>query len=129
MNGYLLDTHALLWAFAGDRRLRRRSMEIIRDVSSTICISIVTYWELQVKQTVGKLQVEVNFNAALCQWIETGAMRWLALTRDHCNQYRALALHHRDPFDRMLIAQAQVEKLAILTRDRVFRDYDVKVVW
>lgn len=129
MRSYLLDTHTLLWAFTGDRQLRRRAGAIISDASNKVFVSIVAYWELQVKQSIGKLKVAPNFNEALCQWIELGAIQWLHLTRTHCNTYRSLALHHRDPFDRMLIAQAQAENLLVLTADRIFNDYDVKVVW
>ena len=74
--------------------LRRGATEIIQDESNSLSISIVTYWELQVKQTIRKLELELQFNEALCQWIEVAAMHWLGLSREHCNQYRALALHH-----------------------------------
>ena len=92
-------------------------------------MSIVVYWELQVKQTIGKLNVATDYNERLWEWIELSAFRRLALQRSHCDFYRALPLHRRDSFDRMLIAQAQVERLSMLTADRRFRKYDVTVVW
>jgi PIN domain nuclease of toxin-antitoxin system len=129
MNGYLLDTQTLLWAFEGDRRLRRQAARLFEDSSTRIFVSIVSYWELQIKQNVGKLRVAPTFNERFCQWLDGGGIEWLPIRRPHCDGYRALPLHHRDPFDRMLVAQAQVEDLAILTSDRRFKRYDVNVVW
>jgi PIN domain nuclease of toxin-antitoxin system len=117
MSGYLLDTHTVLWAFEGDSDLSRRAGRLIEDPANDLVISIVAYLELQIKQTIGKLRVAA------------GGFKRLGLQRSHCDRYRALPLHHRDPFDRMLIAQAQVEGYSILTADPRFKKYDVKVIW
>ena len=129
MNGYLLDTHTLLWAFDGDSGLSRRAGRVIEDSANDVVISIVVYWELQIKQTIGKLRVALEYNERLWEWFDAYGFKRLGLQRSHCDRYRALPLHHRDPFDRMLIAQAQVEGFAILTADPRFKKYDVKVVW
>ena len=129
MSGYLLDTHTLLWAFEGDGQLSRRAARLIQDPARVVAISIVTYWELQVKQTIGKLRVALGYNERLWEWIEASGFTRVGLQCSHCDAYRALPLHHRDPFDRMLIAQAELEDFAILTADRRFRNYDVTVVW
>jgi PIN domain nuclease of toxin-antitoxin system len=126
---YLLDTHALIWAFEGDARLSRKAARILTEVRNAVSVSIASYWELQIKQTVGKLRVAANYNPRLCAWLDEERINWLTILQQHCDRYRSLALHHRDPFDRMLVAQAQVEGLAILTADRRFKSYDVKVVW
>jgi len=129
MSGYLLDTHTLLWAFEGDRQLSRRARKLIEDPATDLVVSIVAYWELQVKQTIGKLRVAPEFNERLWEWFDIGGFKRLGLQWSHCDAYRALQLHHRDPFDRLLIAQAQVEGFAILTADRRFKKYRVPVVW
>jgi PIN domain nuclease of toxin-antitoxin system len=129
MSGYLVDTHALLWAFEGDRQLSRRAGALIENPATDVVISIVAYWELQIKQTIGKLRVAVDYNERLWEWTEAARFRHLGLQRSHCDHYRDLPLHHRDPFDRMLIAQAEIEDFAILTADRRFKKYDVAVVW
>ncbi len=128
MNGYLLDTHTLLWAFEGDSDLSRRAGRLIEDSANDVVISVVVYWELQIKQTIGKLRVALEYNERLWEWFER-MISSEGLQRSHCDRYRALPLHHRDPFDRMLIAQAQVEGFLILTADPRFKKYDVKVVW
>ena len=92
-------------------------------------ISIVAYWELHIKQTIGKLRVASEYNDPLWQWFDAGGFKRLGLQRSHCDRYRVLPLHDRDPFDRMLIAQAQVEGFSIVTADPRFKRYDVKVVW
>ncbi|PYI46894.1 MAG: PIN domain nuclease [Verrucomicrobia bacterium] len=129
MSGYLLDTHTLLWAFEGDSDLSRRAGRLVEDSANDVVISIVVYWELQIKQTIGKLRVAREYNERLWEWFDACGFTRLGLQRSHCDRYRALPLHHRDPFDRMLIAQAQVEGFAILTADPRFKKYDVKVVW
>ena len=129
MSGYLLDTHTLLWAFEGDSDLSRRAGRLIEDPANEVVISIVAYWELQIKQTIGKLRVAAEYNDRLWEWFGAGGFKRLGLQRSHCDRYRALPLYHRDPFDRMLIAQAQVEGFSILTADPRFKKSDVKVVW
>ncbi len=129
MSGYLLDTHTLLWAFEGHGDLSRRAGRLIEDPANDVVISIVAYWELQIKQTIGKLRVAAEYNDRLWEWFEACGFKRLGLQRSHCDRYRALPLHHRDLFDRILIAQAQVEGLSILTADPRFKKYDVKVVW
>ena len=129
MNEYLLDTHTLVWVFEGDAHVSRRVAQILSAVRNAVSVSIASYWELQIKQTVGKLRVAADYNARLCGWLDGERINWLTIRREHCDRYRSPELHHRDPFDRMLVAQAQVEGLAILTADRRFKSYDVKVVW
>src|SRR5436305_6744367 len=129
MSGYLLDTHTLLSAFEGASDLSRRAGRLIEDSANDVVISIVVYWELQIKQTIGKLRVAREYNERLWEWFDACGFTRLGLQRSHCDRYRALPLHHRDPFDRMLIAQAQVEGLSILSADPRFKKYDVKVVW
>ncbi len=81
MSGYLLDTHTVLWAFEGDRDLSRRAGRLIEDPANDVVISIVAYWELQIKQTIGKLRVAAEYNDRLWEWFGTGRFTRLGLQR------------------------------------------------
>jgi PIN domain nuclease of toxin-antitoxin system len=113
----------------GHGDLSRRAGRLIEDPATDVVINIVAYWELQIKQTIGKLRVASEYSDPLWEWFDAGGFKRLGLQRSHCDRYRVLPLHDRDPFDRMLIAQAQVEGFSIVTADPRFKRYDVKVVW
>jgi PIN domain nuclease of toxin-antitoxin system len=116
---YLLDTHVLLWALNGDPRLSRHHFDII-EAKENLTISVVSLWEIAIKRSLGKLTMEED----LLGNIHRRPIRILPVNEAHAMGTAALPLHHRDPFDRMLISQALVEGLTILTSDRRFADYD-----
>jgi PIN domain nuclease of toxin-antitoxin system len=118
---YLLDSHALLWLVTGARfdRATRRRIE-----RGLVIVSAVTPWELGDKRVIGKLR----FERPLSEEIENAGFGSLGITIEHAERAGRLPLHHRDPFDRMLIAQAQVEHMTIVTRDDIFDAYDVDVL-
>jgi PIN domain nuclease of toxin-antitoxin system len=115
---YLLDTHVLLWALNGDPRLSRHHFDII-EAKENLTISVVSLWEIAIKRSLGKLTMEEDLLGNIHRPI-----RILPVNEVHAMGTAALPLHHRDPFDRMLISQALVEGLTILTSDRRFADYD-----
>jgi PIN domain nuclease of toxin-antitoxin system len=125
---YLLDTHALLWWVSNDQRLAVTARKII-STATRVVASDVSLWEMAVKCSIGKLQLQPTSG----DWFErhTAASRFgaLAITRRHMGDVEKLPLHHRDPFDRMLIAQARAENLTIITVDAAFNDYDVTTIW
>jgi len=125
MATYLLDSHALLWAVAGSRRLSRRARELIADPENRILVSQGTVWKLSIKVTIGKLDLPEEFFATLADH----GYETLPLRDAHLAAYRALPLLHRDPFDRLLVAQAQVESLRLITADPEIRHYAVQTVW
>lgn len=117
----LIDTHFLLWWLADDPALGDRARELIAAPENLIFFSTASIWEIRIKQGIGKLELPDSFADTL-----TGqALEPLAVTVAHAHAVRDLPLHHRDPFDRMLIAQARFERLAFLTRDHVIAQYDV----
>lgn len=119
----LLDTHALLWWLGGER-LDEDATERISDPSTLVAVSAASIWEAAVKSALGKLDVpEPLGRAALEEGFEP-----LPVTFDHAELAGRLPRHHRDPFDRMLVAQAQGEGLTIVTRDLAFDAYDVPVL-
>jgi PIN domain nuclease of toxin-antitoxin system len=120
----LLDTHFLLWWLADDPALGEQGRELISTAENLVLFSAASIWEIRIKQAIGKLDLPDDFANALAEQ----AFEPLAVTVAHAHAVTELPLLHRDPFDRMLIAQARVEQLTILTRDRIFGEYDVRTI-
>ena len=119
----LLDTHALLWWLADDP-LEPAARARIADPGELVRVSAVSLWEIAIKRALGKLEAE----ASLVSQVRDGGFEPLPITGDHGERAGALPLHHRDPFDRMLVAQAQAESLTLVTRDRAFDAYEVELL-
>jgi len=118
----LLDTHALLWWLA-DEQLADPAKQQIADAAA-VAVSAASVWEVGIKAAVGKLRVELPF----APFIRRAGFTALSITAEHADVAAALPPHHRDPFDRMIIAQARSDGFAVVTRDRRFHDYDVEVI-
>ena len=118
----LLDTHALLWWLAGDE-LSAEATDEIANPDNLIYVSSVSTWEISIKQALGKVTVMGDLASAIAEDFEP-----LAITHGHARLAGELPIHHRDPFDRMLIAQAQIEGLTLVTRDEKFRPYGVALL-
>jgi len=119
----LLDTHILLWWLSGSRRLRSSARKAIAD-SARAYVSAATVWEIAIKIAFGKLE----FRGEMAEQLAMNNLLSLAVTVPHALAAGALPVHHNDPFDRMLIAQAKIESLTLLTHDARLRDYDVPVL-
>lgn len=119
----LLDTHLVLWWLASSPSLPRDARSLIRDPENTIFVSAVSLWEIWLKQSVGKLRLPVNFLEELA----SESFESLPLTAAQTARIRHLAWVHRDPFDRMLVAQAQAENLVLLTANQVLAGYGASV--
>lgn len=115
----LLDTHVLLWWLDASPSLPAQAREMICDPENTVFVSAVSVWEIWLKQSLGKLQLPVDFSERLA----AESFENLPLTASQTRHVSLLPWRHRDPFDRMLIAQAQVEKLVLLTGDEVLAAY------
>lgn len=124
----LLDTHALLWFQAGDRRLSRTARQAIEAEDADLIVSAATIWEMASKSGLGRLRLPGTVAAYMVDRIAQG-YRVLAVSGAHAARVEELPWHHRDPFDRLLAAQALAEASPMVTRDRVFRKYGVDVVW
>lgn len=118
----LLDTHALLWALADVGRLSKPTSALLRDTSNEVFFSAASVWEIAIKRNLGKLRVPEQLPRIAAERAFTG----LPISMVHAEEAGALPLHHRDPFDRMLIAQARVESLTLLTDDSRVAGYDVR---
>lgn len=124
----LLDTHALLWFQAGDRRLSRAARAAIEADNAELLLSAASIWEMAIKASLGRLQLPSSVAAFLAEKIGAG-YRLLPISGAHAARVEELPWHHRDPFDRLLAAQAVTEACSLVTRDRVFRKYGVDVIW
>ena len=120
----LLDTHVLLWSLTDPRKLSRRTREAVEDARNDVFVSAVSGWEIAVKRALGKLEAPDDLEAGIRQ---QGFMP-LHLTFLHAERAGALPAHHGDPFDRMLVAQAQVEGLVVVTRDARIPLYGIRTL-
>ncbi len=119
----LVDTNALLWFLAGSDRLRPAARAAVED-ADVVTVSVASLWEATIKASLGRLSLSVDLGPATTDQ----GMQRLDIRDAHLARLATLPLHHRDPFDRMLIAQAQAEALTIVTSDSAFEHYDVQVL-
>lgn len=128
-NDYLIDTHALLWISTDDSRLTDAVRKVILSETNVLWVSTATVWELAIKKSLEKLEFSVPLEAYLETQRVALAFKWLPIRTQDALKVEELPWHHRDPFDRLLIAQALGRKMTILSRDRVFHQYSVKTIW
>ena len=125
----LIDTQCWLWWFAEPDRLQEATITQIVDETNELWFSVASVWEMGIKVGLGKLPLPEPIDRYLASRIKQLGARSLEIRADHALQAGGLPLHHRDPFDRMLIAQAQVEGMTIVTSDRMFDRYEVEILW
>lgn len=129
MAALLLDTHALLWWLAGDRRLPVKARDAIGDEANEVFVSAASTWEIATKIRIGKLPAPTLEGGGLTRAIATQGFATIAITAEHGERAGSLRGAHRDPFDRMLIAQAQAEGMAIVSNETLFDEFGVTRVW
>lgn len=126
----LLDTHAFLWSVTAPEKLSPRARRAIENGDNEIYVSAATAWEVAIKVRLGRLEPEVeDLERSFLEQIERHAFQPLPIQMRHALKVASLPDVHRDPFDRLLVAQAMVEDLSLATADRKLREYGVKVVW
>lgn len=123
----LLDTHTFLWFIGGDAQLDKNSRQLIEDVHNQRYLSIVSVWEITIKVSLGKLQAPLPPSALIREHIWSNAIELLAITSDHLDVLYNLPHHHKDPFDRLMIAQAIQEGMVLLSKDPAFKTYNVQL--
>lgn len=124
----LLDTHALLWFYSGDAQLSSTSKNLIKDTSNNCYVSIASIWEVTIKYKIGKLELE-NPLTDLFEFIKRNQISIIPIELDHLIVLSTLPPIHRDPFDRIIIAQGMTEKLMVISKDSIFKDYDLTIIW
>jgi PIN domain nuclease of toxin-antitoxin system len=121
----LLDTHAALWWLSGDERFGTEAEQQIGDTTNQVLLSAAVVWEVAIKRSLGKLKAPSDFAPTL---VGAGAQP-LPVSLEHAAAVEQLPWHHRDPFDRLLIAQATVERAALVSADMALAAYGIRVVW
>ena len=124
----ILDTHAFLWALAGDERMSRHARDIFTG-SSELSLSIASFWEILIKVQSGKLNLPRPAGPYLISRLAENRIKTLPISIDHLLALDRLPTHHRDPFDRMLIAQSVLDSIPLVTNERIFDRYGVKRIW
>ena len=124
----LVDTHAFLWFLAGDRRLSAAARRAIEEADGEWWLSAASVWELSIKSSLGRLTLPAPADEYIADKVRQG-LHVLSVDWPHAAAVERLPFHHRDPFDRLIVAQALSDRLAIVTNDAVFGGYGVHVVW
>ncbi len=125
----LLDTHTFLWFIAGNAQLDDYARQLIEDLSNERYLSVASVWEITIKSSLGRLIAPMPPSVLISEHVWANAINLLAIEPDHFDALHNLPYHHKDPFDRLLIAQAVQEGMVLLTKDQAFRAYNVPVVW
>ena len=126
---FLLDTQCWLWWFSQPEKLSTEAIEQIADETNELWFSVASVWEIGIKVAIGKLPLPEQIDDYIFARITQLGARSLEITASHALRAAALPLHHRDPFDIMLIAQAQNEDIIIMSADSMFNQYEVSVLW
>ncbi len=124
----LIDTHALIWYLKGDAQLSDTARLAMQDAANLRYFSAASNWEIAIKVNIGKIQLDFPFSDLRTITSALG-YEWLPIEFEHTVQASSLPLFHRDPFDRMLISQALVEQLTVVTKDPLFQPYSAPLLW
>ena len=125
----LLDTHVWLWTLVAPERIRRSAREAILDRGNALFLSAASAWEIAIKHAIGKLPLPEPPETFVPSRLIRDSIRPLPVAMHHALRVATLPPHHRDPFDRLLIAQARVDRMPVVTRDPIFTRYGVRTIW
>lgn len=125
----LLDTHTVLWFFMGNSRLSDKVRDLVEDGHNHKLISVATVWEMSIKQSQNKLTLEKTASDYIEEKIRLDDFELLPIQLNHLRILSSLAFYHKDPFDRLLIAQAMQENIPILSKDMAFYAYPIQRIW
>lgn len=125
----LLDTHVFIWLDIAPQKLSTTAQHILTDPNQPLYLSLVSVWEMQIKMQLNKLSLQNSLRETIQSQQQVNGIQLLPIRLDHVLAVASLPFHHRDPFDRLLIAQTRVEALRLLTNDGDIQKYDVDAVW
>ena len=125
----LLDTSSFLWFIAGSDSLSIKARDLIVDMNNDLFLSVASLWEIAIKMSIGKLKLLRSFEQIVPAQLEENFINILPIELNHLSQIIELPFHHRDPFDRLIIAQSMTEGLPVISRDASFQMYPVEVIW
>lgn len=124
----LLDTHAFLWFVFDDPRMSQKAAESIEN-ASVVALSVASLWEIAIKVQLGKLELGMGLAAFFAEHVEKTELEIVPLELPHLLEYAALPLHHRDPFDRLIVAQARVLTIPLASGDPNLSAYGIPIIW
>ena len=125
----LLDTRVLIWTISDSRKISLRARRAMSNSKTTLCVSVISVWEIVLKHQAGKLLLATGLEEVLDQIQYHSTWTILPLNPAHLQSLSALPMLHKDPFDRMLIAQAKHERLTLVTADELIPKYDIQTIW
>ena len=125
----LLDTHTFIWWDSEPQRLSQRVLNMCQDTQNVLLVSVASLWEMQIKLQLGKLKLHKPLEELVSGQQEINKIDILDVKLEHVLALGKLPSHHKDPFDRLLIAQANIEEAILVSKDQIFTEYEVKVLW
>ena len=125
----LIDTLVFLWLITGDSRLSAVARHTFLDVDNRIFLSAASLWEISIKMSLGKIVLHEQWFRMIQNEMARNVIQWLPIEMIYCNEVARLPFYHRDPFDRMRVAQAITEDMRLLSRDRGLSDYQIVRIW
>ena len=125
----LLDTGAFLWFISGSDRLSINARNYITDLDNELILSVASLWEIAIKSSLGKLELLRPFDQLIPEQLEINAVDILPIELKHLSSVIKLPFHHRDPFDRLIIAQSITEDLPVISSDKAFQMYPIEAIW
>jgi PIN domain nuclease of toxin-antitoxin system len=125
----LLDTHAFMWWHSDPEYIPKNTLTLLQDPDNEVILSVVSLWEMQIKIQLGKLTLRDDLELMLKIQQEQNNISLISVTLPHILELKTLPLHHKDPFDRILIAQSKVENATLISRDSVFKNYECSLIW
>jgi len=125
----LLDTHAFLWFIGGNASLSKKARALIEDETNRVFLSTASLWEIAIKISLGKLALSEPFEVLIPEQLSSNGIDLLDLSISHTARIVTLPFHHRDPFDRLLAVQTQVEGMTLISKDEIFDAYAISRLW
>ncbi len=125
----LMDTHAFLWFIEGDNNLSNSARSIVENNQYQKQLSIASLWEMSIKASLNRLELKTTFPKLIQDYVYGNNFEILSINAEYLEQLKTLPFHHKDPFDRLIIAQSLTENIPIITKDQVFKRYTKKLFW
>jgi PIN domain nuclease of toxin-antitoxin system len=129
MTKLLLDTHVFIWWASEPKKLSKKALTLCEDRKNILILSVASVWEMQIKIQLGKLKLDEPLSNLIEEQKEINDLQILPVELEHVLALENLAEHHKDPFDRLLVAQSNLEDLKIVSKDSIIRKYTVNVIW
>jgi PIN domain nuclease of toxin-antitoxin system len=126
---YLLDTHALLWVFSDHPLLSQRARDVFLEPQTQLHVSSISFWEIAIKSSLGKIELRNSWLQRFEKERKANDIHWLDIKQTHLGSLMQLPFLHWDPFDRLLIAQAQAEEMVLITADQNIHKYNIPCLW